>query len=228
MSASFPPNADDVRVRTSDRPPAPPSAPAEHDFVAGLRSVGLLAELDDEEHARISQLLSLDASTEGRRVDLLVTYFGAAGNAAARQRREATDRFFWHTEESPTTIRTLVQRLATLSPELGSVDAVWAGAREAPVLRLRSKGHAVDVPEEPEEQPAAGDAPSITVRAVVRAANALLALCGAEHRFVPLACDGDRETYVGVTREVASMLCAAELVDEFDENELLALGGWPQ
>lgn len=222
-----PRSADDVRVRASDRPPAPSSTEAaEHDFVAGLRSVGLLAELDGAEHARIAGLLDDGASVDGRRVDLLLSYYGASGDAATKARREAADRFFWHTEESPTTLRSLLDRLRALAPELGAFDAVAVGERSAPVLRLRAGGHHVDLREEPGEAANASGAASITVRAVVRATNELLALAGGERRFVPLACDGERETYVGATREIASMLCAAELVDEGDEAELFALGGW--
>lgn len=223
--------------------PPPPFAtrvtaplPSEDDlvFVAVLRGAGLVQELDDRELARAVAAQQLrSAHGIARNLDLLETYFGAAGDAATAKRRKATDRFFAHRDAEAVTAARLVERLSALAPEVGPValERIGGGVEGQLVLRAGEQIAAVVDDEEVLDTneidlTSLDAAQTITIRGIVRAINVLLARVGVRARLVPLRSDGTREIYVGVGVAAAMELAGAGLLEDEDADELMDLGSW--
>jgi hypothetical protein len=202
-----------------------------------LRRAGLLAELDAAERKRLHAVSSgpRDDDEEARIVDLLLAYYGAAGDAEASARRVAADRFFALDGREAPPASVLVARLARLAPEVGEVKLGRIGEGAHGQLVLRSGDSFAPVIDDYEETLETGEIdlremeerPTVTVRGIVHALNVLLSRMGVATRLVPLRGDVHREVYVGVRSLVAAMdLMESGLLEDDDPDDLMELCAW--
>jgi hypothetical protein len=196
--------------------------------------VGLLGEMTDALLAIFQETASSTTDADARRLDLLVRYYHANGDAEVMRRRRLADRFFLHDADVPASARDLVERLAALAPELGRVTLERIGSDDGPLV-LRAGEHlaAVTDPEEDEELDTGQvdlteleEAASITVRGLVRAQNILLDRFGIRERLVPLPSDGRREAYVALAVAEAMNLCRDGGLDVSNAERLFDLAAW--
>jgi hypothetical protein len=224
-------------------PPPPPAArvtaplPSEADltFVQAMRSAGLLRELDDRELLRVVAAQQTRSARGGsRNIDLLESYFGAAGNAALAASRKAADRFFLHRDEEAVTALRLVERLAALAPEVGTIVMERIGGGVEGQLVLRAGEQIAAVVDDYEESLETNEidlrdldpGQTITIRGLVRAINVLLSRAEVRSRLIPLRSDEQREVYVAVGLSAAMELAAAGLLDDDEADELMDLASW--
>jgi hypothetical protein len=194
--------------------------PDDPPYVEALRRVGLLGELDGDELLRIAHEVE-EPVPERRRLDLLELYYEAAGDLPVADRRRKADRFFLPRAGEVTTAKELVARLAELFPELGEVHLERASTGGPVVLRA---GVAL-APLVDDEGRDAGDR-TVSLRALVRAANVLAAEAGIRERLVGLRSDGRREPYVGLGLAEAVELARAGHLEETESERLLELASW--
>ncbi len=211
-SASEPPPAEDVL------------------FANHLCAVNLLGRLEQPELRQITPLL--DRHGVSRRHLLLAHYYNANGDGDEAWRRRLEDRYFTVAYDEMVSARELVQRLATVNPELGDVRIERIGSDEGPLV-LRSGDHVAGVVDDYEEDLDTGEidlreleGETISVRALVAAANSLLDRVGVRERLVALEADDERETYLGMTLQGAMALAREELLEELDPEELMELTAW--
>jgi hypothetical protein len=239
--SSSPPTLD---ARASDAtPPAPPAGarvtvpiPTDDDvaFVRSLQKAGLLDELDDLEFVRVvgaQQPRSVRGVT--RNIDLLEAYYDGAGQRATASRRRARDRFFLHCEDDQASAPQLVARLGALAPEIGPVTLDRIGGADGQLI-LRAGEQIAAVVDDEEESLETNEidlreldaSPSITIRGLVRAINALLARIDIRVRLLPLYSDERREVYLAFGVASAIELATAGLLEDENPDEVVRLGGW--
>ncbi|MCA9530287.1 MAG: hypothetical protein KC543_09140 [Myxococcales bacterium] len=210
---------------TSSEPPArrrpttqPPATPADSDaaWVAALRQVGLVRDLDPALFSILFGCLDSN-SVDIRRIDLLLLYyFGGGRQPSASQRRVAADRTLLCAAH--TSAHSLIRRFGQLSPELPAPHIQRVGTdRGALILRAGHHFSSVDDPD-------IGDG-TVSARALARAANGLLASARVHRRMIRLRTDGARELYVLLDRGGALELAAAGHLDD-DPGALQQLGHW--
>ena len=173
----------------------------DEDFVRLLNAAGLACELDTKQLSGIASDLE-ESRIDSRRMDILELYYRGNEDASVALRRRNSDRFFLHNDYFSVNAHQLVSSLASLNPEIASVELQRIGADDGPLV-LRAGEHFSAVTDEDDEHAENG---TVAVRALVRALNALLAKAEVSERLVPLVPDESRELYVGVTEEGAMTL----------------------
>jgi hypothetical protein len=203
-------------------------------FVRSLQKAGLLAELDDLEFVRVvsaHQPRSVRALT--RNIDLLEAYYDGGGQRATASRRRARDRFFLHREHDLASAPQLVARLGALAPEIGPVTLDRIGGAEGQLV-LRAGEQVAAVVDDEEESLETNEidlreldaGPTITIRGLVRAVNALLARVDIRVRLLPLLSDEHREVYLGFGVASAIELASSGLLEDENPDDVVRLGGW--
>ncbi len=221
----------------ASRPPpsaAPPPTPEEADqrFIQALRGAHLIEDMSDGLLAVLLEGIAPNPNSDARRLDLLLAYFGGAGDAEAAQRRIASDRFLMHDGNDPQSAPEFVARLCGLAPELGHVELERIGSSEGPLV-LRHGDHLAAVTDMEDDDLDTGeidlselDNPSVTIRGLVVAVNVLLGQMDVRARFVPLAGDGEREAFVAVGVAEASALLKAGCLELEKAERLLEFCAW--
>jgi len=205
-------------------------------FLDALQRAGLLADLDEEELLRIASEVE-ETDDERRRVDLLSLYYGAGGHAdEARTRREA-DRFFVQSVGEPATAAGLVERLAVLTPELGTVELDRIGGDDGPLV-LKAGEHFSAVLDDYDEETDTEEydlseaaqhqrgVTMVTVRGLVRALNVLLDRHDVRERLVSLRGDDEREVYVALGVAEAAQLARAGFLEDENAEDMMELAAW--
>ena len=217
-------------VTDSGHPPA--DKPALHDeraaqgkrdeeFTRVLNAAGLACELHLGQLAQMSADLA-EVAVDARRMDLLESYYAGGDDQSVALRRQTSDRFFVHHDETPCSARDIVEALAGLNPEISPVQLQRIGNDEGPLV-LRAGEH-FSVVADPDDEQAEPD--TVAVRALVRALNALLARANVAERLVPLVPDERREVYVGVTQVGAMTLMQAGCTEHSTADGLRDFAGW--
>jgi hypothetical protein len=232
MSSSPPPL--DAPVPGAARVTVPIPTDDDVAFVRGLQKAGLLAELDDLEFVRVVGA-QRPRSVRGltRNIDLLEAYYDGGGQRATASRRRARDRFFLHRDDDHATAPQLVARLSALAPEIGPVALDRIGGEEGQLI-LRAGEQIAAVVDDEDESLETNEidlreldaAPTITIRGLVGAVNALLARVDIRVRLLPLHSDEQREVYLGFGVASAVELAASGLLEDEDPDEVVRLGGW--
>ena len=199
-------------------------------FIEALRAAGLLHALDADELLRVANDLDEDGdNAESRQVEILELYYDAAGDAGASEKRRRKDRFFLQQVGAPATAAGLVERLASLTPELSAVELERIGGDEGPlVLRCGDDFSSVLDDYEDDEDGEGGnvEVPMVTVRGLVRAINVLLERNGVRERLVALTGDREREVYVALGLAEAIQLHQAGLLEDEDVESVMSLAAW--
>ena len=194
-------------------------------FVRALQRAGLLSELDDLEFVRVVSAQHPRSVREiTRNIDLLEAYYEGGGHVATASRRRARDRFFLHREDDHASAPQLVARLGALAPEIGAVSLDRVGGAEGQLV-LRAGEQITAVVDDYEETLETNEidlreldsSPTITIRGLVRAINALLARVDIRVRL---------EVYLAFGVASAVELAKAEIIEDDDADELLDLGSW--
>lgn len=211
--------------------------PRDLELLRAVRSAGLAKELEGDELLRIATEVPEGAAIT-RRIDLLVAYYEAGGDARVARARRLADRAFVQRADEPVTASEIVAKLAALAPELGAVAMERIGSsRDAPLV-LRAGEHfaallddyeeSLDTDEidlrELEERRRLGQ--MVTVRGLVRALNVLLDRHGVRERLVALRSDDQREIYVAVSVKDAVELARGGWLEDDDVEDVMELGGW--
>lgn len=208
-------------------------------FLDVLRAAGLAQDLRGDELLRVATAIT-DAEGLQRRVDLLESYYSAAGDEPLGRARRRGDRFFIQHATDPVTAGALVARLGEITPELGAIALERIGSSDDGPLVLRAGEHfsalldeheeTLDTDEidlrELEERRRAGNVTMVTVRGLVRAVNVLLDRHGVRERLVALRSDDDREVYVATTVTEAIELARGGWLEDDDVEDVMELGGW--
>ena len=206
-------------------------------FVNHLISAGLLDALDQRELRRIAGHLT--GQGRSRRCDLLESYYGANGNTTNSSERRITDRFVGVSADLLTTAQDVVGRIARTNPEIGMLSLERIGAVDGPLV-LRARQHVAAIEDDEWETSGDGDSesveaeseepddgrPTVSVHALVRAANRLLHRADVKERLVALAGDEDRELYVGVSLQSALALVREELLDHPSPEAMMEFADW--
>jgi hypothetical protein len=203
-------------------------------FVRSLQKAGLLDELDDLEFVRVvgtQQPRSVRGIT--RSIDLLEAYYGGGGQRTVASRRRARDRFFLHRDDDHASAPQLVARLGALAPEIGPVALDRIGGPDGQlILRAGEQLAAVVDDEDASLETNEIDlreleaAPTITIRGLVRAINALLARIDIRVRLLPLHSDEHREVYLAFGVASAVELAASGVLEDENPDDVIQLGGW--
>jgi hypothetical protein len=189
------------------------------DFVAALRDAGVAADLHGQELTRAARAVR-HTETNARRIDLLDAYYGAGGDALTSQRRRAMDRWFPYNASQRLDATELVIRAQMVLPELPAARLERIGG----ALVLRAGEHVCALEDEQDDLP---DAPSISVRDLVRAFNVLLERHNVRVRLVGLIGDGQREVYLGLRTVAAAMaLVKGDYLEPADAETLVDLTNW--
>ncbi|MDQ3032202.1 MAG: hypothetical protein M3Y87_07290 [Myxococcota bacterium] len=208
-------------------------------FLDVLRAAGLAKDLAGDELLRVATAIA-DADGLERRIDLLESYYGAAGDQGIGEARRTGDRFFLQHASDPVTAAGLVTRLGEITPELGAIALERIGAGDDGPLVLRAGEHfcaLLDEHEETldtdeidlrdlEERRRAGGVTMVTVRGLVRAVNVLLDRHGVRERLVALRSDAQREVYLATSVTDAIQLARGGWLEDDDVEEVMELGGW--
>ncbi len=221
-----------VRHAESDFAPSRESrlAPVEltaltHDdceFVTALHDANVALELDGAELTRAAQH-ARSASGASRRIDLLEAYYDADGDPYLSQRRHATDRWFLYYADDALSAADVVQRLRSITPELGSARLERIGGHDgALILRAGEQVCGLE-----DDRPNSSGEMTVSVRDVVRAFNVLLERHGIRTRLVGLFGDGRREAYIGQASMGSAMpLATAQYLDVADAEGLMQRTAW--
>lgn len=229
-----PPQAPSAPPGPAAAPAGPPPTPHQEGsaFIQALKGVGLLKELTDGLHAALIERLPSVGDVDVRRMELLRLYYIESPNDGGDARRGA-DGFLLHDSEKPETARELVARMAKLTPELAPVSLERIGTDDGPLV-IRSGAETFSAVNESEEDLDTDEidlseldaAPTVAVRALIRAMNILLDRIDRRERFVLLCSDGTRECYARLSLGDALALCAAGHLDDVDDEAVLDLGAW--
>lgn len=158
---------------------------------------------------------------------LLDDYYRGDGYSELASRRMRLDRCLVHRDGEPTSARKIVSRLRVLAPELGPL-ALLEGTNR---FVLRTVGFEAPLPARgiyTHSLPVGGTTfvrRSITVAALVGAANELLAAVRASHRFLPLDGIDGIEMYLAVTEDAAETLERVHLF-EAPLTDLSSFAAW--
>ncbi|MCA9536006.1 MAG: hypothetical protein KC593_20105 [Myxococcales bacterium] len=166
---------------------------------------------------------------EASRIDLLIRYYDAAGDADASARRVASDRFLLHKNDDLVDAHGVVERLNRLIPEVETIHLERIGGGEEGPLVLRCGEHLSAVTDDYEEELREGDidlrslelVETVSVRGLVGAVNGLLARTDFDRRFLMLVADGQREVYVAVPSAGALSLLHEHVLDHDSEEWLI-------
>lgn len=203
-------------------------------LIEALHAAELATELDAGTlRAMIGRLADLapDLDVVAAVLDL---YYRGGGDAGAALRRAREDRVVAIRERDGTTARQVVSKLRLAVPELGALALVeepaprflWASNF---LLRTRGGMSALPVAAMELEPVSLRDGEylrrTVTVRAIIGAANAILGRRGIAWRFVPIESPDGVETYVAVQRDQAMLLDVADVLAEPLES-LLGLAAW--
>jgi hypothetical protein len=212
----------------SDPPATTPSpttmqlTPDDCSFVAALRSAGLAAELDGPELARAARGVHAPLR-RARHLDLLGSYYAAAGDPLVSRRRQAMDRWFSYSAREGLHVTQLLPRILNVLPEIyGARIERVGGASGALVVRAGEHVCALE-----DEQEDGAEATTVSVSGLVRALNILLDRQGVRARLIGLFGDGERETYLGIPSMAAAVpLAQADYLTAVDAEALMELTGW--
>lgn len=208
-------------------------------FIQALRNVGLLPDLAGEELRRSLRVARGVGNREGStqfRMDVLDAHYSADGNDGIGSSRRQVDRYFCHHENEVVTASALLDRLATLAPEVGPIALERIGAGSDSTLVLRAGDDFVALLDDFEESMDTGDVDirdldagstaMVTVRGLVRGVNVLLGRRDVRERLVPLRSDVMREIYVALPLTEAIDLARAGWLEEESAEDVMDLGGW--
>ncbi len=144
---------------------------------------------------------------------LLDDYYRGDGLSRVAMRRARSDRYVAHREGEHATATTLVARLRWNAPELGPVELLEEETRRGKRLVLHTPGGraylariAIGTLGLPRADGPVVLQRTVTVAALMTAANALLAARGARFRYLPLDGPDHIEAFLGVTGEAARIL----------------------
>lgn len=196
--------------------------------LAALRGAGLARELD---HRTLRSRLGVGAEhapTRDSVFALLEGYYRGDDEFTAGSRRRGQDRWIAVLADEAVAARQIVARIAAVLPELGPMAFVEEKRDGVSRLVLRVAGSCAEVDPEEVEEERIGASESIyyarrtvTVDALVAAANDLLAQRGATFRLLPLDGPGNAAAFVAVEPAGAAMLDAvgawAPPLDQLDE-----------
>ncbi len=194
---SVEPPTDDLLVHEE----GPSYSKRDEEFMRLLHAAGLACELDIRQLDAIATALD-ESRVDSRRLDILEAYYRGSDDLSVAERRRVTDRYFIHNDHFRVTAHELVERLASLNPEVDAIELQRIGGDEGPLV-LRAGENFSAVTDEDDEDAEDG---TVAVRALVRALNALLAKAEVSERLVPLVPDTSRELYLGVTEDGAMTL----------------------
>lgn len=202
----------------------------DEEYVELLRHAGLVEELSAPLMMVLSEVLKQGPQDlEASRIDLLIRYYDAAGDADASARRVASDRFLLHKNDDLVDAHGVVERLNRLIPEVETIHLERIGGGEEGPLVLRCGEHLSAVTDDYEEELREGDidlrslelVETVSVRGLVGAVNGLLARTDFDRRFVMLVADGQREVYVAVPSAGALSLLHERVLDHDSEEWLI-------
>jgi hypothetical protein len=209
----------------SEPPLGPPLSltPDDCSFVAALRAAGVASELEGPELARAAKQVR-SPNRRARHIDLLASYYAAAGDPLASRRRQATDRWFCYSASDGLTAAQLLQRILSVLPEISSSVRLERVGGPAGTLVLHSGEHVCAIEDEREDEPGV---PTVSVSGLVRGLNILLDRHGVRSRLLGLFGDGQREAYVSVSSMAAALpLAQADYLMATDAESLMELTGW--
>lgn len=202
----------------------------DEEYVELLRHAGLVEELSAPLMMVLSEVLKQGPQDlEASRIDLLIRYYDAAGDADASARRVASDRFLLHKNDDLVDAHGVVERLNRLIPEVETIHLERIGGGEEGPLVLRCGEHLSAVTDDYEEELREGDidlrslelVETVSVRGLVGAVNGLLARTDFDRRFLMLVADGQREVYVAVPSAGALSLLHEHVLDHDSEEWLI-------
>jgi hypothetical protein len=200
-----------------------PLTPDDCAFVAALRATGLATELDGLELARAAKGVTAQAR-RARYLDLLGSYYAAAGDPLVSRRRQATDRWFVYTAAESLHVTQLLPRILNVLPEIYGARIERVGGASG-TLVVRAGEHVCALEDELDEADEA--AQSVSVGSLVRSLNMLLNRQGIRTRMIGLFGDGEREAYVGISSMAdAVRLVQGDYLTAVDAESLMDLTGW--
>lgn len=195
---------------------------ADCEFVTALHEAHVALDLDGAELMRVAHHVRCE-SGPGRRIDLLEAYYAANGDPMVSQRRQATDRWFLFSAEEGLTASALVQRLSSITPELGTARLESIGGNDGALL-LRAGDHVCGLEDDRLDD---HGTVTVSVRDMVRAFNVLLDRHRVRMRLVGLFGDGEREAYIGqASMGSAITLASAQYLDAPDAEILMLRTAW--
>jgi len=192
------------------------------EFVTALHEANVALDLDGAELTRAAHYLRFE-NGPGRRLDLLDAYYAADGDPIVSQRRQATDRWFLFSADEGLTASSLVQRLLSVTPELGLARLERIGGADGALL-LRAGEHVCGLEDDRLDE---HGTVTVSVRDMVRAFNVLLDRHDVRTRLVGLFGDGTREAYFGqASMGSAIILANAQYLDAPDAEILMQRTAW--